>query len=84
MMWASLAASGSHGVARHAVWWVDLSVAPLGRLILRGLLVGWIFMMGACGRRKWLVAASAMARLTLILMSDVLRIVSVCVKLQRF
>ena len=83
MMWASLAASGSHGMARRAVW-VDLSVAPLGRLILRGLLVGWTFVMRACGRRKWLVApASAMARLALILMSDLLRIVSVCVESQK-
>jgi len=38
-MWASLAASGSHRMARNAVW-VDLSVAPSGRLILRGLVVG--------------------------------------------
>jgi len=42
-------------------------------------------MTGACGRRKWLVApASAMARLMLILMPDVLKIVSVCVESQRF
>ena len=45
MMWASLAASGSHGMARHAVW-LDLSMAPLGRLILRGSMVGWTFVMG--------------------------------------
>ena len=75
MMWASLAASGSHGMARCAVW-VDLSVAPS---------VGWTFVMGASGRRKWSVApASAMARLMPILMLDVLRIVSVCVEFQRF
>ena len=83
-MWASLAASGSHGMAGHAVWG-NLSVAPSGRLILRGLMVGWTFVTGACGRRKWLVApASAMARLMSILMPVVFRIVSVCVKLQRF
>ena len=82
-MWASLAASGSHGMARHAVW-VDLSVAPLGRLILRGLMVGWTFLMGACGRRMWLDApASDIARLTLILMVDIFRIVSACVESQR-
>ena len=84
MVWASLAASGSHGMARRAVW-VDLSVAPLGRLILRGLLVGWTYMLGACRRRERLVAlASAMGRLMPTLILDVLRIVSVHVELQRF
>ena len=79
-MWASCAASGSYGMARHAVR-VDLSIPLSGKLILRGLMAGWTLVTGACGRRKWLIApASAMARLTLILMADVLRIVSACVE----
>ena len=69
---ASLALGGKEGMSSSQVC-VDLIVLPSGRAISSGVVVGWIFLIGACGIKKCPVApASATPWFCLISISPIL------------